>query len=188
MLRHRLFWLMVPALLGPAAFQTAFFFHQVHYAALKGLTHLELVALFPLFTAATVTSMIVSGVLLDRFGTARMLPWYQLPMVAGFALNGLGQGLFATLAGMILMGLSSGANATLPNAFWAEFYGTRHLGSVKAMAAAVMVLGSALGPGLTGGLIDLGIGLQTQYLGVAAYFVSTTVCMAIGIARARRTL
>ena len=43
----------------------------------------------------------------------------------------------------------------MASAFWAEFYGTRHIGAIKAMAAALMVFGSAIGPGLTGALIDL---------------------------------
>ncbi len=45
-LRNQLFWFMVPALLGPAAFNTAFFFQQVHFAEVKGWEHLELVRCF----------------------------------------------------------------------------------------------------------------------------------------------
>ena len=55
----------------------------------------------------------------------------------------------------------------------------------KAMAAAVMVLGSALGPGLTGVLIDAGVGIEAQYLGVAGYFVFASAMMAIGVTQAR---
>ena len=187
-LRHGLFWFMVPALLGPAAFNTAFFFQQVHFAEVKGWQHIELVALFPIYTAAAVAAMVLSGWLLDRFGTARLIPWFQLPMVIGFTLFAQGQTLFSTFAGLLFVAMTTGANSTLPNAFWAEFYGTRNLGRIKATAAAVMVLGSALGPGITGVLIDAGVGIERQYLGVAAYFVLTTVLMAIGVGRARRFL
>lgn len=187
-LRSPLFWFMVPALLGPSAFNTAFFFHQVHYADIKGWAHLELVALFPFYTAMAIAAMVLSGWALDRLGTARLMPFYQLPMVAAFLAFSLASGVPGALAGFFFMALTTGANSTLPNAFWAEFYGTAHLGAVKAMAAAVMVLGSALGPGITGALIDLGIGLDTQFLGIAAYFLLTTAMMALGIARARTRL
>lgn len=187
-LRHPLIWFMVPALLGPAAFNTAFFFQQVYYAEIKGFAHLQLVTLFPLYTGVAVVSMIVSGVLLDRFGTPRVIPWFQIPMVAGFATFAMAQTIGGAAIGLVLIALTTGANATLPNAFWAEFYGTRHLGSIKAMAAAVMVLGSALGPGLTGVLIDAGVPLDHQYLGVALYFVGATVLMWIGVQRARPLL
>lgn len=185
---HWLFWFMVPALLGPAAFNTAFFFHQVHFADLKGIPHVQLVALYPFYTAVGIVSMILSGWALDRFGTARLIPFFQLPMVAAFGIFAISDNTLTLLAGLFFLGLTTGANTTLPNAFWAEFYGTARLGSIKAMAAAVMVFGSAIGPGLTGMGIDLGLGLERQYLIVAGYFVFTTIMMTIGITRAKPLL
>ncbi|WP_371055885.1 MFS transporter [Rhodosalinus sp. K401] len=187
-LRHWLFWFMVPALLGPAAFNTAFFFQQVHFAEIKGWTHLSLVALFPVYTVTGVTSMLVSGWALDRVGTGRLMPWFQLPMVGAFVIFATATTPSAALFGIFLLGVTTGANVTLPNAFWAEFYGTRHLGAIKAMAAAVMVLGTAIGPGVTGALIGLGVGLEAQYLAVAVYFVFASALMAIGVTRARPLL
>ena len=187
-LRHPLFWFMVPALIGPSAFGTAFFFHQVYFASLKGLSHLALVSLFPIYTLAGIGAMVLTGLALDRFGTARLIPFYQLPLVLAFAVFGLATSLVHVGVGLVLFGLMTGANAVLPNAFWAEFYGTGHIGSIKAMAAAVMVLGSAIGPGLTGVLIDAGVGLEAQYLGVAGYFVFASGMMWIGISRSRSAL
>ena len=187
-LTHFLFWFMVPALLGPSAFNTAFFFHQVHFAEIKQMAHVELVAMFPFYTAVGIGAMVLSGWALDRVGTPRLLPFMQIPMVAAFAIFAFAQTPWVMLAGFFFLGLTTGANTTLPNAFWAEFYGTGQLGAIKAMAAAVMVLGSAIGPGVTGLLIDLGLGLEAQYLLVAGYFVFTTVMMMIGVARARPLL
>jgi sugar phosphate permease len=187
-LRHPLFWFMVPALLGPAAFNTAFFFHQVHYAELKGWSHVDLVALFPLYTGLSIVWMMLSGWGLDKLGASRLMPGFQLPMVLAFLVFAQATGPAGAALGMFFMAITSGAHMTLPNAFWAEMYGTAHIGSIKAMAAAVMVLGSAIGPGVTGALIDAGIGLETQYLMVAGYFVIASVLMAIGIARARQAL
>jgi len=187
-LRHRLFWFMVPALLGPAAFNTALFFQQVHVAEVKGWTHLEFVALFPVYTAANVTALFLSGFLIDRFGTARMMPLFQAPMILGFALFAVADSPAVALFAFLFLGLTSGANATLPSAFWAEFYGTAHIGAIKAMAAAIMVLGSAIGPGLTGTLISAGIGIETQFLWIAGYFAATCASVAIGISTSRRDL
>ena len=185
-LRHPLFWLMVPALLGPSAFNTAFFFHQVHYASVVGITNLQMVSYFPLYTVITIAAMLVSGALLDRFGTARLLPFHQFPMVIAFlifATHALGLGF-----GFFFLALTAGAQATLIAAFWAEFYGTAHLGAIKAMAAAVMVFGSAIGPGITGLLIDVGIGIEVQYIGVAIYFLFTTAAIWLGITISRKSL
>jgi len=185
-LRHPLFWCMVPAVLGPAAFNTAFFFHQVHISDVKGVEHLVFVSFFPLYTAIGITAMVVSGWALDRLGTARLTPYYQLPMVIAFLIFANTQNPFGLALGFVFLGLTSGANTTLPNAFWAEFYGTAHIGSIKSMATAVMVLGSAIGPGLTGALIDFGIGIETQFFAIAGYFLLTTLTMFFGITRAAR--
>ena len=187
-LKHYLFWFMVPALLGPAAFLTAFFFHQVHFAEVKQIAHIHLVALFPVYTGLSIVSMLIIGGLLDRLGSGRLMPFAQLPMVAAFLAFAWAGGSTGILVGLFFMSVSTGALMTLPNAFWAEFYGTRHIGSVKAMAAAVMVLGSALGPGITGLGIDAGIGIEAQYVIVAGYFLFTTAMMWIGIDRARPSL
>ncbi|MCR9125016.1 MAG: MFS transporter [Rhodobacteraceae bacterium] len=187
-MRHPLFWFMVPALLGPAAFNTAFFFQQVHYARINGWDHVDLVAMFPLYTAVATGVMVMSGWLLDRWGTPRIMPFYQLPLVLAFATFATADGLGAVMVGLVFLAMAQGFNTTLPNAFWAEFYGTAHIGSIKAMAAAIMVLGSAMGPGITGVLIDAGIGLDRQYLGVAAYFIAASALMGLGIRRARSAL
>lgn len=187
-LRHPLFWFLVPALLGPSAFNTAFFFHQVHLADIKGWEHIELVAYFPLYTVMSIVAMVVSGWALDLFGTGRLMPFYQVPMV--FAFLAFSWASEPTLAwiGFLFLAMTTGFNTTLPNAFWAEFYGTNHIGSIKAMAAAIMVLGSAIGPGVTGILIDFGIGLETQFIGIAVFFLFATVMMWTGIHRYRTDL
>ena len=144
--------------------------------------------MFPFYTLTGIGAMMLSGWALDRFGTARLIPYYQLPMVAAFVVFAYASGPLSLLLGFFFLGVTTGANTTLPNAFWAEFYGTRHLGSIKAMAAAVMVLGSAIGPGITGLGIDMGLGIEAQYLIVAAYFLFASAMMHMGVRRARSLL
>lgn len=187
-LRHWLFWAMVPALLGPSAFGTSFFFHQVHIAEVKGWAHLELVAVFPLFPLAATLSMVGSGWLIDRFGTVALMPLSQLPVALGFLLFPQVATVPAAALCVMLMALTFGTNATLPGAFWAEFYGTRHLGSIKALATAVMVLGSALGPGITGILIDAGVDFPDQMAWIGGYFLAASALVLMALLRARRLL
>lgn len=183
-LKHWLFWFMAPAMLGPSAFNTAFFFHQVHFAELKQIDHIQLVSLYPVYTLVSILAMIGAGWGLDRWGTPRLIPYMQIPMIAAFILFASSGSLTALTLGLMCLALNTGFHATLAAAFWSEFYGTEHIGSIKAMAAAIMVLGSALGPGLTGLGIDQGIGLEQQYLYVAGFFAFSTVMMMIGIRRA----
>lgn len=182
-IRHPLFWCMVPSILGPSAFNTAFFFHQVHFAGLKDISHVTLVAQFPLYTAVSVGAMLLSGWGLDKVGTPRLIPFFQVPMIAAFIVFGLAENLYGIVIGFVMLGLTAGASTTLPSAFWAEFYGTKYIGSVKALAAAVMVLGSAIGPGITGLLIDYNVGLEIQFYWIAAYFALATLVLWLGVRR-----
>jgi len=188
MLRHPLFWFMLPAILGPSAFVTALFFQQVHLAEIKGWSHVSLVALFPVYTVISTLFMVISGWAIDRIGTARLMPFFQLPIAVGFLVMANAGGLGGAAIAFALIAITSGANTTLPAAFWAEFYGTRNIGGIKAIATAAMVFGSAIGPAITGLLIDAGVSFPTQMAGIALWFVIASVLLSVGLMRARASL
>lgn len=185
---HWLFWLMVPALLGPPAWGTALFFQQVHLAELKPWSLGQWVALMPLFTAVTIAANFIAGAALDRLGTARLMPFLMLPWMLAFLVLSQADGLAMAGLGLAVLGFGTGAQAVLPGAFWAEFYGTRHIGAIKSAAAAVMVFGSAVGPGISGLLIDRGVDFPDQMLGIAAYLGLAGLLAALGVRRAARLL
>ena len=187
-LRNPIFWMMAPAVMSVSGFGTAFWFHQVHFAEVKGWSHLSLVAVFPLGTATLALSTIIFGWAIDKLGAIRLLPFYLIPYVLAFILHWYAPSLWWTALAVILMGISGGGQATLLNACWAEFYGTRNLGSIKAAVTALMVLGSAIGPGLSGWLIDIGVGYEQQMLGYAAAFVLVTIMLLYPVAAAKRAL
>ncbi len=182
-LRHPIFWAMVPTILGPAAWNTAFFFHQVHVSEVKGWSHLTLVALFPAFTVTAVGAMVFAGALVDRIGSPKLAQLYLLPFAMGYIILASTQSPVAMAGGMVLMGLSAGFHTTLMTTLWAELYGTANLGAIRAMLGAVMVLGTAIGPGLTGALIDLGIPFTQQGFVVAAFFIAAALLARWGLTR-----
>ncbi len=186
-LRHPLFWAMAPAVMSFSGFGTAFWFHQVHFAEIKGWTHLSLVAVFPLGTIMLFISTIVFGWLVDRIGAVKLLPFYLIPYILAFILHWYAPSLGWTALAVVLMGAAGGGQSTLLNACWAEFYGTLNLGSIKAATTALMVLGSAIGPGLSGWLIDKGVGYENQMLGYAAVFCVAALLLLYPVAVMRRS-
>lgn len=184
-MRHWLFWLVMPAYLGPPIFGTAFFFHQVHFAEFKGWTHLEFVALFPLLTAVSIVVTMTSGWFIDRFKAGLLMQLYVIPFAIGFVLFWQVETLVGAMIAISFFAITIGLQSTLAAAFWAENYGTKHLGSIKSMATVVMVFGSAIGPGLTGWLIDYGIGFVDQMLAIAAYLIVGAILTSIGILKAK---
>jgi MFS family permease len=187
-LRHPLFWAMMPAVMSFSGFGTAFWFHQVHFAEVKGWSHLALVSVFPLGTLALSLSTVGYGWAIDRIGAVRLLPVYLIPYVIAFILHWYAPSLGWTALAVVLMGIAGGGQATLLNACWAEFYGTKNIGSIKSAAAALMVLGSAIGPGLSGWLIDVGVGFEVQQLGYAAMFAFAALILIVPTRRAQEAL
>ena len=157
-----------------------FFFQQVYFAEIKGWTHLQLVPYFPSNICSNRLQFNI-GMGIGQIWFGSDTPSYQIPMVFAFVLFYFVSTQFGLALGLCFLAVSAGANSTLPTAFWAEYYGTQFLGTIKALGTAIMVFGSALGPGLTGLLIDWGFGLELQYLIFGFYFVISTFLMFVGI-------
>ncbi|HSF94370.1 MAG TPA: MFS transporter [Thermohalobaculum sp.] len=187
-LRHWLFWALLPGLLAPSFIGTSAFFHQVHVSEVKGWALAVMALGYPAYAGVTVVSALACGWLVDRIGPVRLLPVYLLPMGAAMAVLTLGANAGAWHAAMALMGMTQGIGATLYGALWPELFGTRHLGAVKALAAAVMVLATALGPGITGMLIDQGVMFPDQGWVLALWCAAASAVFLAVSARLRREM
>ena len=188
MLRSGLFFAMIPMVLGPSAWGTALFFQQVHLVEVKGWELVAFVALMPVYTASSVIFTFVSGWAIDRFGVSKVIPVQMLPFALAFAVLAYADTIWMAGVGLVIFGAGQGMQSTAPAAFWAEYFGTRHLGAIKAVAAALMVFGSAIGPGITGWLIDLGYDFPDQMIPIALFYILAAMLAAWGILRYRPTL
>ncbi|MCX7558236.1 MFS transporter [Sulfitobacter sp. F26204] len=188
MLRSGLFFLMIPMIVGPSAWGTALFFQQVHLTEVKGWELVSYVALMPIYTLATIAATFASGWAIDRFGVSRIVPFQMLPFALAFAVLAFADTIFAAGIGLTIFGVGQGMQGTATSSFWAEYYGTRHIGAIKSVAAALMVFGSAIGPGITGYLIDLGIDFPAQMLPIAVYYLCAAALATLGILRYFPTL
>ena len=70
-----------------------------------------------------------------------------------------------------------GCRNRISGAFWPEYFGTKFLGSVRSVATSLMVFASALGPLISGYLIDSGFDLPNQYLAMAFLTVLASIGM-----------
>ena len=132
---------------------------------------------------SAVASTFLSGWAIDRFGVSRVVPVMMLPFALSFAVLAYADTLWMAGIGLLIFGMGQGMQSTAPAAFWAEYFGTRHVGSIKAVAAALMVFGSAIGPGVTGLFIDLGVDFPQQMLPIALYYLIAAGLAAWAIAR-----
>jgi MFS family permease len=109
------------------------------------------------------------GLLIDRIGATRIAPWALLPVVLSMLILAFFSHPLATLAFMAGLGLCMGMVFTAFTAIWAELYGVRHLGAIRSVVMAIMVLVSAIAPAIMGWLFDAGIAVETLALVFAAW-------------------
>ena len=168
-LSHWLFWALMPGILAPNFIGTSAFFHQVHVSDVKGWDLAIMTLGYPAYAALTVVSSMTCGWLVDRIGPVNLLPFYLLPMAAGIIIIAPGDNVGSWYMMMALIGLTQGGSTALLGALWPTLYGTRNLGAIKALATSAMVFATALGPGVTGMLIDAGIMFPDQTWGFALW-------------------
>lgn len=179
MLRDPLFWLSTLGVFSPAFIGTSMFFHQDYLIALNGWPRWLYDTSFAVMAMTTVLVSLATGFVIDRVGAIRVLPFFMLPLSLSCLALGVLDGPYTIIIFMVLLGLSYGISSTLFGAFWPEVYGTRHLGAIRAITVSFMVFMSAVGPGVTGVLIDWGMPFREQLLYMAVYCFACIGIMSI---------
>lgn len=160
-------------------------FHQAYLIALRGYDPLAFSAAFPIMSITTVVFGLICGHLIDRFGALRLLPFFLAPLAIASVAVALIEPVWGIYIFMLLLGVSNGFTSTLLGALWPEVYGVSNLGSIRGITVSGMVLASALGPGITGALIDAGIPLPTQMLWMAAWCVGASFLLTLAVNKIR---
>lgn len=169
MLRDRRFYLLVPLVSAQSAIITGLFFHQVHLVSLKGWSLSWWGLCFLFFALASIAGNLLAGFLVDRFSGRRLAPYALCGFSLGLLIFAVTDAPFSAALVMILLGLSAGSLSAIFASMWAELYGTAHLGAIRALATALMVFASALGPVIMGLALDRNSGIPVIALGSLVY-------------------
>ena len=78
------------------------------------------------------------------------------------------------------VGISNGLANVLGSSTWAEIYGVRYIGSIKALTTALMVFSTAFGTALYGILIDKGFSIE-KIATISAIYISIALVFLIFI-------
>ncbi|MEE1612855.1 MFS transporter [Microvirga sp. CF3016] len=181
------FLALIPTMIGYPAIMTAYFFHQRFIADLKGWSLELLASSITLFALVSVVVAMSAGSFVDRFGAVRLSHFYLAGMTAASIALATFDAPFLPLVFFGLIGLTSGCTNVVIAAVLAELFGTAHLGKIRALAGAIMVVASAATPGAIGLLFDAGVSLEAICLGFAAYMIAAAaVTFALPNPRAAR--
>lgn len=168
-LKDPIFWVLLAGVLAPAFIGTTIFYHQNYLTALHDWPPQLFASSLLVMALTTVGCALLVGAAIDRFGATSVLPYFLLPLSAAcFALAYSGPEITLFIV-MVLLGISYGIASTLFGSLWPEIYGLANLGAVRSITVSVAVLATAAGPGLTGTLIDRGMGLPAQMMFLGLY-------------------
>ena len=115
--------------------------------------------------------------MIDRYSAVALIPIFLIPLALTCFVAAFATASWTIFVFMALLGICYGFSSTLEAALWPEIYGTEHLGSIRSVVLAAVVFGSAIGPGLTGFLIDAGVAYSTQLAGMGIYCLVAAALM-----------
>lgn len=154
------FYLILPAAISTPFVVTALFFHQSAIGHMQGWSLSVLAAAFSGYALGHLFSLIIAGPVIDRLGAGRVLPLALCPLMGSLLVLAAGHSPWAAWGYMILLGITQGFASTAAGAVWAERYGILHLGAIRSLVQAIMVVSTAIAPVLFGFLLDMHISLS----------------------------
>jgi len=159
-LRDFKFYTMLPCILAPAFIITGIVINQSFIIESKAWGTYALAKAFMVYAALTVITLFLSGILVDKFTSRKLLLYLNFPMLLSLLTLILFSHSYSAFIFMGLLGVSNGLTNVLLSSLWAEIYGVDYLGSIKALTGSLMVFSTALATAVFGILIDLGYSIE----------------------------
>jgi MFS family permease len=178
-LRDPLFYTLMLGILAGPVIGTTVFFHQVHLTDVRGWPLGHFAAGTPLLALTAMGSTVVAGFLIDRFGAMRLVPTASACLALAVLALGLVDSPRVIPVFMAGVGAAFGLSAAISGTLWPELYGTPHLGAIRSAVTALVVLSTAIGPGVSGMLIDQGVPLPDMIAALGLYALAMVPAMAV---------
>ena len=135
---------------------TGFAVFQSFVQTSKGWGPYVIAQSFMSYSILSVLTLFLSGFLIDKFTSRKLLIYMNIPLLLSVIVLFFFDTPVTAFVFLGLVGISNGFANILGSSTWAELYGVKYLGSIKALTTALMVFATAFGTALFGYLIDIG--------------------------------
>ncbi len=115
---------------------------------------------FMVYSVLSVITLFAAGFLIDKFTSRKLLIYMNIPLLLSVFIIFYFNNPVSSFFFLGLIGISNGLANVLGSSTWAEIYGVKHIGSIKALTTALMVFSTAFGTALFGTLIDIGFTIE----------------------------
>jgi len=174
-LRDVRLWLILPAALLPPFWATGLFLYQTNIAGVKGWSVSLMASGFACFALTRVVFSLGIGGMVDHYSARKMFPFSLIPLGVALLVLVPYDGRWVPFAFMGFLGIAVGLSGNVKAALWAELYGIRHLGAIKSMMAALMVVSTAAAPVAVGPFVDAAESLAGVLLAGVGSVVGATL-------------
>ena len=131
---------------------------------------------FMVYSILSVITLLASGFLIDKFTSRKLLIFMNIPLLFSALVLIFFDNPLTAFVFLGLIGISNGLANVLGSSTWAEIYGVKYIGSIKALTTALMVFSTAFGTALFGFLIDKGYSIEQIAL-VSFVYISISIIL-----------
>ena len=89
---------------------------------------------FMIYSILSVVTLLISGFLIDKFTSRKLLIFMNIPLLLSTLVLIFFDSSMTSFIFLGLIGISNGLANVLGSSTWAEIYGVKHIGSIKALS------------------------------------------------------
>ena len=154
------FYIVCANMLAMPWIATGIFVYQSFILSSKNWGPYVIAQSFMAYSILSVITLFIAGFLIDKFSSRKLLMYMNLPFLLSLFLIIVFDNPIVSFLFLGLIGISNGLANVLGSSTWAEVYGVKHIGSIKALTTALMVFSTAFGTAVFGLLIDKGFSIE----------------------------
>ena len=154
------FYIICMNMLAMPWIATGVFVYQSFISSSKGWGPYIIAQSFMIYSVASVITLFLAGFLIDKFTSRKLLIYMNFPLLLSVGVLFYFKSPISSFFFLGLIGISNGLANVLGSSTWAEIYGVKHIGSIKALTTALMVFATAFGTALFGILIDNSLSIE----------------------------
>ena len=171
------FYIICSNMLAMPWIATGVFVYQSFITSSKEWGEYIIAQSFMAYSICSVVTLLVSGFLIDKFTSRKLLIYMNIPLLLSTFVIMFLSNEYSAFIFLGLIGISNGLANVLGSSTWAEIYGVKYIGSIKALTTALMVFSTAFGTALFGILIDFGFTIEKIAIVSAIYIFSSIVLL-----------
>ena len=173
------FYIIALNMLAMPSIVTGVFVYQSFILSSKNWGPFVIAQSFMAYSILSVITLSVTGFLIDKFTSRKLLIFMNIPLMFAAIVLYSFESPISSFFFLGLVGICNGFANVLGSSFWAEVYGVKYIGGIKALTTSLMVFGTAAGTAMFGLFIDAGYSINSIAIFSASYIAISIVLLLI---------